>query len=149
MEESVVESSTPETGQPDGDQPAIVESPYVRVVTAIYKNLEAAQAKTGAFTMVDCKNVRNAYTYLIEYFKLMDVNTTADDITYGAFGMLFKATELQQTKGVFTMDGSVELLSKLEFIHAKLDEIKDPSIKMREAKEALKKKNGRGKKQSE
>lgn len=122
------------------------QNPYVQALNFIHSNLEAAQAKTGAFTMVDCKNVRNAYFYLVEFMSSLTENSIAGEMPFGAMGMIYRASDLQQSKGIFTMAGSVEILNKLEFIHTKLMEIKDPSLKLQETKEEIKKKNGRGKK---
>jgi hypothetical protein len=51
---------------------------------------------------------------------------------------LLKAVEIQQAKGIFTMQGSVELLEKLEFIQKSLNAKKDPALKLKEMHEKIK-----------
>lgn len=115
-----------------------VESEECKTIQFLYANIEAAQQKTGAYTMLDCRNILFAYKIILNFFKTITTESISEPIILNSFEIFLKAIEVQQAKGVFTMQGSVELLEKLEFIQKSLNAKKDPALKLKEMHEKIK-----------
>jgi hypothetical protein len=95
---------------------------YLDALQVVYNTLNAGQQATGVFTLLDCKNIKYSYVFLTSRVKGSPVPMAFDnkDLT-NAFSVLFKSAELLQSKGIFSIDVAVEILSKLELISAQLN----------------------------
>ncbi len=126
-------------GDSDNEGPIGIEvktntSPVKEAISVIYENLGNAQSRTGAFTLADCRTLRNNKDHLL---KVVD-DVSVDKETTEAFQFFSRALEAQQSKGVFTLDGSIMLLEKLELLEKWIADHKSASMKLEEAKEAKK-----------
>lgn len=124
-------------------QPVLTDSSRVKqALKTIYDNLEVAQSRTGAFTLLDCKAVRESKNNLV---KVIESEDSVDKDTMDAFRFLSKALDLQQAKGVFSIDGSIMLLEELQLLEKWVNDHKSASQKLEEAllakKEARKQKH--------
>lgn len=131
----------------------------IRALAFVYANLNEAQKLKGAFSMIDCKSVILAYRTLSEFLKELSTadeegeksekkELMADQEVFSAYRTILAATELQQHTGVFSMEGSVELLENLQLIEAALNKVKDPAISIKEMKGRIKGGSGKKKKKS-
>ena len=109
-------------------------SPVKEAISVIYENLGVAQARTGAFTLKDCKALRDHKDHL---HKCVD-DGSVDKEGSEAFQFLSKALDVQQSKGVFSIDGAITLLEKLEVVEKWIQDNKSASMKLQEAKDKLK-----------
>ena len=109
-------------------------SPVKEAINIIYENLGNAQSRTGAFALKDCKALRDNKDHLL---KVVD-DVSVDKETTESFQFFSRALEVQQSKGVYTVDGSIMLLEKLELVEQWITDHKSASQKLEEAKEAKK-----------
>lgn len=91
--------------------PAPKQNPLEQAVIFAYKACEEGQRHTGAFSMQVCKQLREARDNLIKTFREMP--DTVDSDIGEAYIALYKGAEIQQAKGVYSMDGSIKLLEHL------------------------------------
>lgn len=139
-----METSTPTTNEAAPITPNPLEPKDISALRFIYANIAAAQKVTGAFTMADCRELLKSFRSLAEFF--VEVNNNIDETpkklageeVISAFNVLIKAAEVQQAKGVFSIEGSVELLDNIEFIEQALNKLKDPNLKLKEIKDKSK-----------
>jgi hypothetical protein len=118
----------------------------IKALKFIWQNIEAAQSRTGAFSMSDCEQVLNSYTLLLSFLKALNVHThskgkedgedkaMANQLIFNAYTIILNGIEIQQAKGIYTITGSVEILKQLKHLKASLDAIKDPSLELKELK---------------
>lgn len=110
-----------------------------------YENLIAAQNKTAAFTMMDCRNVKQSRDVLasaIEKHESGAASFGEDEVQ--AINTLVQGANVQQQQkpAVFTFDGSIDLLEKLELLQEWVRENRSPSQKLKDARDG----KARGKK---
>ncbi len=104
---------------------------YLSKIGFLSANVERAQLLKGAFSLEDCRQFLQACTTLVSLFKNEDLKiATKEDLD--AFAFVVQGVRVQQAKGTFSMEGSVLMLEALEFLEKKLEEIKDPSLKLKE-----------------
>jgi hypothetical protein len=82
-------------------------------VRFLYGSVEAAQQKTGAFTFLDCRNIKRAYDTVSKFFENPDGSITEVKVS---FDILVRALGAQQSKGAFSITGASELLDNIEFV---------------------------------
>jgi hypothetical protein len=82
-------------------------------VRFLYGSIEAAQQKTGAFTLLDCRNIMQAYKKLTKFFENPDGSITEVKL---AFDVLVQAIGGQQSKGAFSISGAADLLDNIEYV---------------------------------
>lgn len=110
------------------------ENKLEQAVIFVYKSCEQGQAHSGAFTMQSCKDMRTARDKLIKVFREMPEFVESD--IGEAYAVLYKGTEMQQAKGVFTMDGSIKLLEFFVEIETWIKAHRSAKWKLAELKKA-------------
>lgn len=107
-------------------------------INIVYDNVCLAQSKTSAFTMMDCRNTKESRDVLlksVEKYKEGTASFGEDEVK--AINTLIQGANIQQQQkpAVFTFDGSIEILEKLELVQEWVRENRSPSQKLKEAKE--------------
>jgi len=105
----------------------------IAALNLIYENLNLAQAKTGAFSLADSRNVIMNYKMLLSFFNDLDksvANKTSHPLAlaihYNANVTMFRALEVQRQS--FTIEGAAVLLARVEFLENVLNSVKDPNL---------------------
>ncbi len=122
------------------------EDENTQALNFIWSNINAAQSRTGAFTLEDCEEVIKAHTLLSAFLKSLHAGKNnesnesiiAGKVIFNAYEIVLSAVRLQQSKGIYTIEGSVEILKNLKLLKSNLDLVKDPSLKLKELKEKSK-----------
>ena len=106
-----------------------VKSEQLEYVEIIYASLRSANHEKGGFSFQDIKALSAANTTLCAYFgeDEIGVATSAEN---KALDVFMKCCEFQQTKGVFTFEGSLLLIKALEKLTDTLHEHKTPADKI-------------------
>jgi hypothetical protein len=107
----------------------------------IQTNVERAQLLKGGFSLEDCRQFLDATKILVAFFS--EDTKLANKSESDAFTAIVQGVRIQQSKGTFSMEGSVLMLEALEAVEKVLDSRKDPSLKLKEMerKTSHKKKN--------
>lgn len=121
-------------------------SPILTKIQFIVLNLESAQAHKGAFKMEDCKTFLNCVKSLVSLFTPTedDSEKMAEQEDVDALATLTQLCAIQQSTGVFSINGSVMILDALEEINEALNAIKNPALKFKELQSKVK--HGKSKK---
>jgi len=135
-----------------------VENRLINAFEAIRFNIREGQKQKGKLTLQDCRLLIPAEKKLGEFLKKLSEQESAQkgkeeaadgdensgdkiyatDEVYAAYRVILASLEVLQTTGIFTIEGSVELVEWMEEIALGLDKVKDPVIRMRELKEKTK-----------
>jgi|SRR5579885_1541848 len=123
------------------------EDENIKALEFIWQNVNMANSRTGAFSLEDCEQVLNSYKLLTSFLNAISVSNkgkeegnepaTAGKIIFNAYDVILTAVQIQNAKGIFTLEGAAELLKNLRLLKANLDKIKDPALEL----EALKSKS--------
>jgi hypothetical protein len=107
-------------------------------INIVYDNICLAQSKTAAFTMMDCRNTKESRDVLLKSVeKYKDGMASFGEEEVKAINTLIQGANVQQQQkpAVFTFDGSIDILEKLELVQEWVRENRSPSQKLKEAKE--------------
>jgi hypothetical protein len=117
-----------------------VDSENTKVLQFIWDNISAAQAKTGALTLEDCEQLLNSYNLLSSFLKVLSATTKstepvfANKLIFNAYDTIVLAVQIEQSRGIYTIEGAVQILKQLRLLKASLDAVKDPAIELKELK---------------
>ena len=101
----------------------------------INDNVEAAQQHKGGFLLVQCEQYEQCLETLTNVFS---EDKMATQVEVDALLTLTNLCEVQNSKGIFSIKGSVSILKALREIKEVLDDIKDPALKFKELQDSLK-----------
>lgn len=105
-----------------------------KAIHEVYNNVNAAQQIKGVFSMQECSAVIKSKDNLLKFFE--DGNTSfATEKINEDFIIFVRGVEKQQTTGVFSMEGSVTLLDRLNTIENAIEKRKSPSDAIKELRE--------------
>src|SRR5687767_10348351 len=117
----------------------------------IVLNLEKAQEVKGGFTMQECKAFVECVKPLVTLFSPSEESkeSSSEEKVAGseeveALSTLTHLCEIQQSKGVFSINGSVMILEALEEINEALCALKSQDLKFKELQAKIK--HGKSKK---
>jgi hypothetical protein len=157
MEKLLIEiDEVPEKALPPVKLPVAIEC-----LNFIYQNVHAGQHHKGAFNMEDCREFIKAKNLLIELFTepaiLCESENSTEEDTVGAtigtdrnktekipepryaeqkhldaYTVVLKGCSVIQSTGIFSMEGSVMILDRLELLSQELEKIKSPTLKMKQ-----------------
>jgi len=102
----------------------------------IYNNVNAAQQLRGVFTMKDCRDFLNAKKELLTFLTNITSLSNGKDLVcedqkiIDSFAIMVEGCNVQQKTGIFSIEGSVDLLTSIENIEKVIEDNLDPSIKM-------------------
>lgn len=82
-------------------------------VQFLFATLNEGQQKSGAFTLLDCKNILMAYQAVSKFFE--NPNGSIQEAS-NSFDTILKAVSVLQSKGAFTISSSAEILDRIEFV---------------------------------
>jgi len=104
----------------------------------VYDNICLAQTKTAAFTMMDCRNTKESRDVLLKAVeKYREGLASFGEEEVKASNTLIQGANIQQQQkpAVFTFDGSIEILEKLELLQEWVRANRSPSQKLKDARE--------------
>lgn len=107
----------------------------VQLVHMIHSSLRSAGNQKGGFTFSDIRQLTKARDSLVTFFSADSQKTTSVEIT--ALDTLIKCCEFQQSTGVFTFEGSLNLLNAFEELSKALEDAKTPGQKMNDMRNKL------------
>lgn len=136
------ETTSTTTTVPDPEKevvPTVAEplNENISRIMMIYASLEESQKVKGGLSLQDCRNLVNARATLLSLFSTED-DKVARDKEFQAFDVLTACCQVQQSLGVFKIEGSVRILETLEAISAALDKLKSPERKAKDVNEKFK-----------
>lgn len=105
----------------------------------INNNVEAGQQVRGAFNLVQCREYENCMKTLNTFFSAEEKLAKQEEVN--ALATLINLCEVQQSKGVFSIRGSVMILEALESLNEEMDKFKDPALKFKELQEKVSRKS--------
>ena len=135
---SVTDTST------TAETPVAPVNPILSKLQFIVLNLEKAQEVKGGFTMQECKSFVECVKPLVALFSPSDEELVAGNAEVDALATLTHLCEIQQSKGVFSINGSVMILDALEEINEALCALKSQDLKFKELQAKIK--HGKSKK---
>jgi hypothetical protein len=149
-DKSAVDEIKASSSTPDSDNKPL------RLLELVKGNVREGQKQKGKLTMQDCRLLTQAEDVVTKFLTLVsspnkgkeeaEKNVYATEQIYNAFRIILASLEILQTTGIFTVEGSGELLEAMEEISAVLDEHRDPVLKMRDLKEKVARAGGKKKK---
>lgn len=126
----------------EGNEEKEESAPIVALKT-IFQSLEAAQSRTGAFSLADARNLVLSYNMLLSFFQTLDAAVAeskekplAIALHFNTLHALFKGLEIQNSKGVYSLEGAKLLIDKAEFLESVLSSVKDPNLKIDQGESA-------------
>lgn len=148
----------PEPSNTESSNETRPPSRLIEALEAVKFNVREGHKQKGALTMQDCRMLLTAEKSLTAFLQKLaasesnaaskekgeqaagqeDEKLYANDEIYTAYRVILRSLEVLQTTGIFTIEGSVELLNWMEEIAGALDKVKDPAIRLRELKEKTK-----------
>jgi hypothetical protein len=96
----------------------------------IQTNVERAQLLKGGLSLEDCRQFLDATKVLLTFFS--EETKLANKSESDAFTAIVQGVRIQQSKGTFSMEGSVLMLEALEAVEKALDSRKDPALRLKE-----------------
>lgn len=122
---------------------APVQSEYILALNMIIGSIAAAAKIKGGLTMQDCRQIKDARDILVDYFTLEEGDVELSEpsrIETDSLAILIKILETQQLTGVFSIEGSIEILDAIEKLSDAMTDKKSVTQKMEEARRRLKNK---------
>jgi hypothetical protein len=103
----------------------------------VYDSIETAQNRSGAMNMQECRKFKKSRECLdktIDIFAKGEI-TSFDKEVVDSMAFLNSAASLQQSRAMYTTEGSILILENLEQIEEWVKKHKSPKLKLKEAKE--------------
>ena len=112
-------------------------NPLLAKLQFIVLNLESAQQIKGAFTMQECKQFLDCVKTLVTFFTPSE-ERFADKEEIEALSTLTDLCCVQQSKGIFSINGSVMILDALEELNEAINARKSQDLKFKELQSKVK-----------